>query len=89
MASLQHIAERIFRRVNAGHLEDSFALAMGAIIDANDEDPDVRDWIDTVSVSAVERLIACMAHHGKWNDRIWLREYVRKASESGESERAA
>lgn len=83
MANLQHIAGRIFRHVDAGHLAVGFALAMGAIIDAQDEDPDVHGWIDAVPGSAVEKLIACMVRRGKWDDPTWLREYVRKALESG------
>jgi hypothetical protein len=89
VANLQHIASRIFRRVNAGHLEDGYALAMGAILEAYDDDPDVHGWIDAVPGSAVERLIACMVRRGKWADPVWLRESVRKALEGGDGERVA
>ena len=50
---------------------------MGALIDAYDDDPDFHEWVDSVSGSAVEKLIACMVRKGKWNDPEWLREYVR------------
>jgi hypothetical protein len=84
VANLQHIAARIFRHVESEHLAAGYALAMGSIIDAYDEDPDVHGWIDAQPGSAIEKLIACMVRQGKWDDPCWLREYVRKAWESSE-----
>lgn len=80
MANLQHIADRIFRHVDAGRLPVGYALAMGALIDAYDDDPDFHEWLDGVTGGAVEKLIDRMAHHGAWNDPAWLREYVREAT---------
>lgn len=79
MANLQHIAERIFRHVNAGHLTAGYATAMGVMIDAYDDDPDFHEWVNSVPGSAVEKLLACMVRHEKWDDPVWLREYVREA----------
>ncbi len=79
MANIQHIADRIFRHVDAGHLQAGYALTMGALIDAND-DPDFHEWVDGVPGSAVEKLIACMVRKGAWNNPEWLREYIREAS---------
>ncbi|WP_437559384.1 hypothetical protein [Acidithiobacillus sulfuriphilus] len=81
MANLQHIADRIFRHVDAGHLPVGYTLAMGALIDAYDEDPDFHAWADTVQGSRVEKLIARMVRQGKWDDPFWLREYVRSEGE--------
>lgn len=80
MANIQHIADRIFRHVDAGHLSVGYALAMGAIIDAYDDDPDFHEWADAVQGSAIEKLIACMVRTGKWDDPVWLREYTRAAT---------
>uniref|UniRef100_E6QJB3 Uncharacterized protein n=1 Tax=mine drainage metagenome TaxID=410659 RepID=E6QJB3_9ZZZZ len=80
MANLQHTAERIFRHVDTGRLPVGYALAMGAIIDAHDDDPDFHDWADTVTGSTVEILIARMVRNGKWDDPAWLQEYIREAS---------
>jgi hypothetical protein len=33
MANLQHIADRIFRHVDAGHLVAGYSASMGALID--------------------------------------------------------
>ncbi|MHB8365583.1 MAG: hypothetical protein ACYDB0_01005 [Acidithiobacillus sp.] len=86
MANIQHIADRIFKHADAGHLPAGYALAMGALIDAygvppaRDDDPDFHVWVDSVSGSAVEKMIARMVRHGAWNDPGWLREYVWEAS---------
>ena len=79
MANIQHIADRIFRHVDAGHLTAGYALAMGALIDAHGEDPDFHEWADDVPGSAVEKLVARMVRQGKWGDPAWLREYIREA----------
>ena len=78
MANLQHIADRVFRHVDADHLPAGYALVMGALIDAYDDDPDFHEWADGVTGSAVEILIARMVRKGAWNDPEWLREYVRE-----------
>lgn len=91
MANLQHIADRIFRHVDAGHLPAGYANCMGALIDAYgtpparvppamDDDPDFHEWVDSVPGSAIEKLIACMVRKGAWSDPAWLREYIREAS---------
>lgn len=80
MANLQHIADRIFRHVDAGHLAAGYATTMGALIDAYDDDPDFHEWADSVPGSAVEKLIARMVRKGAWDDPAWLREYIREAS---------
>ncbi|MDA8378701.1 MAG: hypothetical protein M0Z50_17045 [Planctomycetia bacterium] len=80
MANLQHIADRIFQHVDVGRLPAGYSLVMGALIDAYDEDPDFHAWVDSVTGSAIEKLIACMVRAGKWDDPAWLREYVREAS---------
>ena len=91
MANLQHIADRIFRHVDAGRLQAGYALTMGALIDAygmppvlvkpaRDGDPDFHEWVDSVPGSAIEKLIACMVRKGAWNNPEWLREYIREAS---------
>ena len=79
MANIQHVATRIFRHVDAGHLPAGYTLAMGALIDAYDEDPDFHEWADAVPGSAVEKLMACMVRQGKWGDPVWLQDYVREA----------
>lgn len=79
MANLQNIADRVFRHVDAGHLPAGYANCMGALIDADSEDPDFHKWVDTVSGSAVEKLIACMVRKGKWDDPAWLRDYIQEA----------
>jgi hypothetical protein len=80
MANIQHVANRIFRHVDASQLPASYANVMGALIDAYGDDPDFHAWIDTVHGGAVEKLIACMVRKGKWNDAAWLREYIQEAS---------
>lgn len=77
MANIQHIANRIFRHVEAGHLVAGYALTMGILLEAYDDDPDFHEWADSVPGSAVEKLIATMVRIGKWDDPDWLREYVR------------
>ena len=80
MANIQHIADRIFRHVDAGCLPAGYALVMGALVDAYDDDPDFHEWADAVPGSAVEKLMACMVRQGKWGDSAWLRAYVREAT---------
>lgn len=79
MANIQHIADRIFKHADAGHLPAGYALTMGALIDAYDDDPDFHAWVDSVPGSAVEKLIACAVRKGVWDHPDWLREYVREA----------
>lgn len=79
MANIQHIADRIFRHVDRGHLSAGYALAMGALIDAYDDCPDVHEWTDDAPGSAVEKLIACMVRAGAWDDPAWLRESIQDA----------
>jgi hypothetical protein len=76
MANLQHIAERIFRHVDAGHLPAGYSNAMGALIDADGDDLDFHEWAVTVPGTAIEKLIACMVRKGSWDNPAWLREYV-------------
>lgn len=84
MASIQHIADRIFRHVGAGHLAAGYSLTMVALIDAYNDDPDFHEWVNKVPGSAVEKLIACMVRKGKWNDPTWVGEYIREdAKEKG------
>ena len=78
MANIQHIARRIFRHVDEEHLPAGYALAMGALIDAYDDDPDFHEWVDDVQGSAVEVLIARMVRQGAWNDPDWLRETIQE-----------
>lgn len=52
MANIQHIADRIFKHADAGHLPVGYALTMGALIDAYDDDPDFHAWVDSVPGSA-------------------------------------
>ncbi len=85
MANIQHIADHIFRHVDAGRLPVGYALSMGALIDAYGDDPDFHEWVDAVSGSAVENLIAKMVHQGKWGDFIWLREAVQSQMEKMEN----
>lgn len=92
MANIQHIADRIFRHVDAGHLAAGYASAMGALIDAygvplagglhpaRGDDPDFHKWVDSVPGSAVEKLIARMVRNGAWSDPSWLREYIQEVS---------
>lgn len=79
MANIQHIAERIFRHVDAGHLPAGYALAMGSLIDAYDDDPDFHEWADSVNGSAVEKLMACMVRKCAWHDMAWLREAIQES----------
>ncbi len=79
MADLQHIAARIFRHVDAGGLTAGYANVMGALIDADADDPDFHEWAATVPDSSIEKLIACMVRKGAWNNLAWLREYVWEA----------
>ena len=84
MANLQHIADRIFRHVDAGHLVAGYAASMGALIDAygvtpaRDEDPDFHAWIDAVPGSAVEKLLVCMVRAGAWEDPGWLAAWIQR-----------
>jgi hypothetical protein len=86
MANLQHIADRIFRHVDASNLPAGYATVMGALIDAygvptaNGDDPDFHEWVDSVTGSTIEKLIARMVRNGKWDDPAWLQEYIREAS---------
>lgn len=88
MANIQHVADRVFRHVEAGHLAAGYAKAMGALIDAYDDNPDFHEWADEVPGSAVEKLIATMVLHGKWNDLAWLMEYVRGSHPAREASMA-
>ncbi|MBU2853340.1 hypothetical protein [Acidithiobacillus ferriphilus] len=85
MANIQHIATRIFRHVDAGHLPVGYTLTMGALIDAYGDNPNFHEWVDAVPGSAVEKLIACMVRTGKWDDQEWLREYVLVCTPQGEA----
>jgi hypothetical protein len=91
MANLQHIADRIFRHVDAGHLVAGYSASMGALIDAygvppaRDEDPDFHAWVDAVPGSAVEKLLVCMVRNGKWGDPAWLQDYLRGCTLQGEA----
>ncbi len=76
MANLQHIAHRVFRNVNAGHLVADYAPAMGVLIDLYEEHPGFREWADAVPGSAVEKLLACMVRAGAWDDPRWLEKYL-------------
>lgn len=76
MANIQHIADGIFRRVDAGHLAAGYSASMGALIDAYGDDPDFHAWVDAVPGSAVEKLLARMVRAGAWNDPQWLREIL-------------
>ncbi|MBU2742414.1 hypothetical protein HAQ01_14030 [Acidithiobacillus thiooxidans] len=81
MANIQHIADRIFRHVDAGHLPVGYAIAMGSLIDAYDDDPDFREWMDDVNGCAVEKLIACMVRKGAWHNPQWLHTYILESSQ--------
>ena len=83
MANLQHIAARVFRHVEDGHLPAAYSPTMGTLIDAYDNDPDFHEWADGVAGSTVEKLIATMVRQGKWDDPDWLREYVRRQAQRG------
>lgn len=78
MANIQNIADRIFRHVNEGHLQAGYALAMGAIIDADNENSVFHAWVNTVYDSAIEKLIACMVRKGAWDNPTWLLEYLQE-----------
>ncbi|MHB8850094.1 MAG: hypothetical protein ACYC45_03165 [Acidithiobacillus ferriphilus] len=78
MANLQHIADRIFRNVDAGHLVVGYSASMGALIDAYDDDPDFHAWIDAVPGSAVEKLLVCMVRAGAWEDPGWLAAWIQR-----------
>ncbi|MBU2761075.1 hypothetical protein [Acidithiobacillus sulfurivorans] len=80
MANIQHIAERVFRHVDASHLPVGYALAMGSLIDAYDDDPDFHEWADSVDGNVVQKLIDCMVREGAWNDPAWLQAFIREAS---------
>jgi hypothetical protein len=83
VANIQHIADRIFRHADAGRLPAGYALVMGTLVDAYDDDPDFHEWVDGVPGSAVEKLIARMVRQAKWGDFAWLRETVRAELEKG------
>jgi len=76
LANLQHIAQRVFRNVNAGRLAAGYAPAMGMLIDLHEEHPGFHEWANAVSGSAVENLLACMVRAGAWDDPRWLEEYL-------------
>ncbi|MBU2755252.1 hypothetical protein HFU84_08640 [Acidithiobacillus sp. CV18-2] len=76
MANLQHIAERIFRHVDAGHLVAGYASAMGFVLDRYDDDPDFHDWVQRSPGSDVEKLLACMVKSAAWNNEEWLANYL-------------
>ncbi|WP_215876008.1 hypothetical protein HF292_009670 [Acidithiobacillus ferruginosus] len=78
MANLQHIADRIFRHVEAGHLAAGYALTMGALIDVYDADHDFHAWVDVVPSSAVEKLLVCMVRAGTWEDPGWLAAWIKR-----------
>ena len=78
MANLQHIADRIFRHVDAGHLVAGYSASMGALIDAYDDDPDFHAWVDAVPGSVVEKLLVCMVRKGKWGDPAWLVTWIQR-----------
>ena len=89
MANIQQVAERIFRHVEADHLPAGYALIMGALIDAYNDDPNFREWVDGVTGSAIEKLIACAVRKSAWNNPGWLREYVREVQETTKSKENA
>ncbi len=78
MANLQHIAERIFRHADAGHLSVGYALVMGVLIETYEDNPDFHQWADTVQGSDVEKMIACMVRAEAWDDPRWLDDYLKK-----------
>ncbi|MGK9450241.1 hypothetical protein ACSSZE_03110 [Acidithiobacillus caldus] len=80
MSNIQRIADSVFRHVDSGGLPTEYALAMGALIDAYDENPDIHEWADQATGNAIDAMMNSMVKQKKWNDTAWLESYVRNAS---------
>ena len=80
MANMQRIADSVFSHVDAGILIAEYALAMGALIDTYDDNPDIHAWVDNATGSAIYAMIDRMVQKRKWNNIAWLENYVRNTS---------
>jgi hypothetical protein len=80
VANIQRIADSVFSHVDAGILIAEYALAMGALIDTYDDNPDIHAWVDNATGSAIYAMIDRMVQKRKWNNIAWLENYVRNTS---------